>query len=128
MRLSARAVVAYQNINSWRYASEWVARSGEPTRLYFQLIDADQDGIRYIPQDPAFEASVTFPALDPSQAVTKIAAAASPQDLSLLYVDVLASDVLRSGNVVVTLVENGVSRSFALERALVVETPNRGSC
>jgi hypothetical protein len=42
MRLSARAIVNYANINSFSYVNQWIVNSGDPLMLYFQLVDLDQ--------------------------------------------------------------------------------------
>lgn len=42
MRLSARAIINYANINSFAYANQWIVRQGDTNQLYFQIIDLDQ--------------------------------------------------------------------------------------
>lgn len=42
MRLSARAIVNYANINQFSYGNQWVVRAGDSLELYFQIIDLDQ--------------------------------------------------------------------------------------
>ena len=42
MRLSARAIVNYANINNFSYANQWIVNAGDPLTLYFQIIDLDQ--------------------------------------------------------------------------------------
>jgi len=42
MRLSARAIVNYANINNFSYANQWIVNAGDPLTLYFQIVDLDQ--------------------------------------------------------------------------------------
>ena len=110
MRLSAKPIVAYQNINSFRFATEWTIRDGEANTLYFQLIDLDQEDLRYIPIDDDFEVSMEFPALDAAAVITKVGVTPSQLDRSVVAVTLNASDAVSSGNVRIAVTENGVAK------------------
>ena len=47
-RLSARPIVNFQNVNSFKYANQWTVSAGNSNTLYFQLVDLDQCGLRYL--------------------------------------------------------------------------------
>ena len=46
--LSARPIVNFQNINSFKYANQWSMNAGSNITLYFQFVVLDQCGLRYI--------------------------------------------------------------------------------
>jgi hypothetical protein len=42
MRLSAKPIVNYTDINHFSYVNQWIVSAGDPNVLYFQLVDLDQ--------------------------------------------------------------------------------------
>ena len=128
MRLSAQTLKNFQNINSFQKASEWTIRLDEPNTLYFQLIDADQEGLRYIPTGSSPAVQVVFPAVNQANTITKSAVAVSALDGSLWKVDLSDTEKPGSGNVQFIVTEGGVSRRFVVLQGLVVELFNQGGC
>lgn len=128
MRLSAQTIKNFQGINSFQKSSEWTIRLDEPNTLYFQLVDLDQDGLRYIPTGSTPSVQVVFPAVNPTNVVTKVATQVSALDGSLWKVDLLDTESPSSGNVQFVLTEGGVSRRFVVLQGLVVEMFNQGGC
>lgn len=129
MRLSAQTLKNYQNINSFQRSSEWTIRLDETNSLYFQLIDLDQDGLRYIPTGPSPSLQVIFPAVNSANVITKNAIQInSALDGSLWKVDLLDTEKPSSGNVQFVLTEGGTTRRFVLLQGLVVELFNQGGC
>lgn len=129
MLLSAKIIKNYNNINNFFYGNEWIIRAGEANVLYFQLVDLNQDKLRYIPAVGA-TMSVKFPSIDDS-AVLNITATmvASSDDRSIWSVSLASNQVPASGNVVFTLTEGGNSRKFHIINGIAVEYPgNDGSC
>ncbi len=65
MRISAKALVNYTDVNHFSYVDQWQVRAGDPNTLYFQLVDLDQGGLRYMPgvgvSNQPFSVTVTFP-------------------------------------------------------------------
>lgn len=49
-RLSAVPLKNVDHENSFQVAEQWIINEGDCLKLYFQLINAERDGIRYIPQ------------------------------------------------------------------------------
>lgn len=128
MRLSSLPLKNFQNINSFQKSSEWIIRHDEPNTLYFQLIDLDQDSLRYIPTGLAPSVQVVFPAVNASNVITKTATQVSVLDGSIWKVDLLNTEKPSSGNVMFVLTEGGVSKRFTLLQGLVVELFNQGGC
>jgi hypothetical protein len=128
VRLSAQILKNFQNVNSFQKASEWTIRLDEPNTLYFQLVDLDQDGLRYIPTGASPSVQVVFPAVNPNNVITKTATAVSTLDGSLWKVDLLSTEKPSSGNVQFILTEGGVVRRFVVMQGLIVEMFNQGGC
>lgn len=128
MRLSAKLIKNFVDINHFNYATEWNARQNEPNTFYFQLVDLDQDGLRYLPIDASYSVTVTFPALNVTNVLEKSATQASALDRSVWKVDLADTEVPSSGNVQFKLVEGSVTRRFSVLQALVVEKLNDGGC
>lgn len=42
MRLTAKPIINWCNVNMFTFGNQWIVRSGDPLTLYFQVIDADQ--------------------------------------------------------------------------------------
>jgi hypothetical protein len=128
VRLSAQTLKNFQNVNSFQKSSEWTIRLDEPNTLYFQLVDLDQDGLRYIPTGASPSVQVVFPAVNPDNVITKTAIQASSLDGSLWKVDLLSTEKPSSGNVQFIFTEGGVTRRFVVLQGLVVELFNQGGC
>jgi hypothetical protein len=128
MRLSAKVIKNFSDINHFGYANQWEIRAGEPNTLYFQLVDMDQDGLRYMPQDPAVALSVNFPSVDDAKKIT-INAVQVTGDGSLWKIDLSSTQIPASGNVVFSITENNVTRKFSGINLMSVEYPGAdGSC
>lgn len=165
MRLSARAIVNYANINSFSYANQWIVNAGDPLILYFQIVDLDQGpyavigtpynilgqnsqlsgnvGLRYIPggscpmqpgtccstPNGPVAVSVTFQSLDSTKVLTANAQLANSADGSIWYISLAASQQPSGGNVLFSVTECGVTRTFSVLNLLNVVFPgNEGCC
>lgn len=134
MKISARVVKSYANINNFGFGNQWEIRAGEPNTLYFQLVDSDlaaKDGchFRYIPTGTVNSVDVVFPSIDDDAGLVVAATAVSASDGSLWKVDLTALQVPSSGNVVLKLTQDGVVRSFGIINGITVEYPGQeGSC
>jgi hypothetical protein len=133
MRLSAKVVKNYANVNNFDYANQWIIRAGEPNTLYFQLVDLDQDSLRYltaqgVSNQPA-SVAVTFPSIDDDEVITVTASLADPADPSVWKVVLTALQIPKSGNVLFAVTEGAVVRKFSGLQLMAVELPgNDGSC
>ena len=129
MRLSVRPIRNYANINNFDYSSEWTIRQDEPNTLHFQVVDLDQDQLRYLSSDASVAVNVIFPAAatDGSD-LTKAAVQVDVLDRSVWSVTLSSTEVPRTGNVRFEIIENGVTRRFTLLQGMVVEAINEGGC
>lgn len=131
MRLSAKSLKNVENLNTFAYTNQWTVRqdgmSGEEQSIYFQLVDLDKDGIRYMPQASA-TVKVTFPELDETTAVVKTASNPFADDRSIFKIDLTVSDVIASGNVIFEITEGGKVKKFSVTNMVTVELLNAGGC
>lgn len=156
MRLSARPILNFANVNSFTYGNQWIIRAGDPNTLYFQVVDLDQGpasviggpnplfgfqsaqvlsgnvGLRYIvgvggPNQPA-GLTVTFPSIDDTQVITA-QAVQNPNDGSIWSVTLGQNQKPNSGNVIFAVAEGNSIRRFSALNLLSVEYPqNDGQC
>lgn len=133
MRLSARAIVGWQNVNSFRYANQWIVNAGDQYTLYFQLIDldagcSDECPTRYIAglagQPVALR--VHFASIDCAKAFTLLAIQ-DPNDGSIFSVTVPATSTPQSGNVGFQLFQgNNINTFTVLQLIDVIYPMNQG--
>lgn len=133
MKLYAKAITTYNNVNSFKTGNQWAIRAGEENTLYFQLIDQDQDNLRYITgadvsHSPA-SMVVTFPALDDDAVITATATIVDVNDTSLWKVVLSDVQVPSSGNVSFALTEGTKTKRFSALQFLTVErVAQAGDC
>lgn len=146
-RLTAKALVNFQNINSFQYANQWIVRAGDNTTLYFQLFDLDQGayntigapvfgapisplsgnaGLRYIAgvgtsNQPA-QLQVTFPSIDSTKSL-KMIAQQDPNDGSVFSISIPSTFTPAGGNVIFKLLEGSNAKTFSGLNMLAVEYP-----
>lgn len=126
MRLNVKPLKNYQNINSFQTASEWNVMQGEATSIYLQIIDLDQDSLRYVTTSGAL--TVTFPAVNSANILVKTATLVDTKDTSIFKVDLSASEIPSTGNIQFSLTEGLVTKKFVLQQGIVVESLNQGGC
>lgn len=128
MRLYAKAVINYENINNFDTADEWNIRAGEENTLYFQLTNLNKNGLRFIPTVGS-TVEVTFPSIDDDSIITVSAAQVDVQDGSLWKIDLSDTQIPSSGNVLFSVVSGGVTRKFSVLSLISVEHPGEdGGC
>lgn len=131
MRLSAKTIVSYANTNNFDYGNQWIYRAGDPAALFFQVIDLDKDGHRYMVGvgNDDFSVQVIFPSLDDAKELTISAAQVDPSDSSIWSIYLAPGQTPGSGNVIFKVTEDGLTRSFSSLNMMSVEYPgNDGSC
>lgn len=156
MRLSARPLLNYCDVNQFSYGNQWIIRSGDPNTLYFQIVDLDQGpanvigqfvpfnqfganstlsgsiGLRYlvgvgVNNTPA-GITVTFPSIDDTQVIT-LPAVQDSNDKSIWSVTIGPNQKPASGNVQFAVAEGNSIRRFSVLNILSVEDSfNDGSC
>lgn len=154
MRLSARPIVNWANVNSFSYANQWIVRAGDPNTLYFQIVDLDQGpasviggpnpfgfqssptlsgnvGLRYMvgvgSGNQPVQLQITFPSIDDTQAIT-VAAVQETDDKSIFKVVLGPNQKPNSGNVQFAIQEGNTIRRFSVLNLVGVEYQNDGSC
>lgn len=128
MRLSVKLIKNYANINNFDFASEWTVREGDQNNLYFQIVNLDQDSLRYLPTNVSYSLQVTFPAVNGDNVIVKTAVQADSLDRSVWYVTLNSTDLPSSGNVQFALTEGTAIRRWGALSALQVEKLNDGGC
>jgi hypothetical protein len=126
VKLNIKTLKNFSSINNFDYSSEWSIRQEDEITLYFQLVDSDQDGLRYLPTDASYSVSVTFPSS--SSPTTKIASQVSTLDRSIWSIQINSTDKIYSGNFNVTFIEGSVTKKFSVLQGIVVEALNEGGC
>lgn len=150
MRLSAKAILNWANVNDFEYASQWIVRAGDPLSLYFQLVDLDKSPIKSVPtqyfrggntSSPALrylagigsnnqpvQVIVTFPSIDDRKVITLIATQPDSNDSSIWMVSVPASMQPGTGNVLFSVAEGNATRTFTVLQMIAVEYPGSDGC
>jgi hypothetical protein len=131
MRLSSKAVITFNGVNSFVTGNQWVIRQGDTNTLYFQLVDLDQSGLRYMAgigagNTPA-SVSVTFPSIDDTKTVVLVATANS-SDSSIWSVTMPSTATPSSGQVQFAVTEGSAVRRFNVLNLIAVELLNNGGC
>jgi hypothetical protein len=128
VKLNIKTIKNFSSINNFDYSSEWSIRQEDEITLYFQLVDADQDNLRYLPTDSSYSVSVIFPTPSSASPITKVATQVSSLDRSIWSVQINSTDKINSGNFNVTFVEGSNTKKFSVLQGIVVEALNEGGC
>jgi hypothetical protein len=132
MRLYAKAITTFNTSNSFKLGNQWTIRSDEPNTLYFQLVDLDQDSLRYIAgiggSNQPVEVKATFPSIDDDAEIIKTATV-DANDASIWKIELADDEVPASGNVIFSVKEGTTTRRFSALAFIAVEnTDNQGDC
>ena len=126
MSLSCLLIKNYNNINSFSYQTEYTVRNGEANTLYFQLVDLDQNDLRYM---PASGATLTVSFMGNVPVVYNAVQVNSAVDPSLWSVTISASDTILSGNILFALTQGSQKNSWVVGQGIQVEyTDLVGGC
>lgn len=134
-RLSAKPIVNFQNINSFKYANQWIVSAGNANTLYFQLVDLDsacspECALRYISGIGALNQPVglrvTFPSIDCNSIISLLATQQS-LDGSIWSVTIPSILTPQTGNVMFQLFEGNNINNFVGLQLIVVNYQNSGS-
>lgn len=131
MRLSAKPIINYCNVNSFSTANQWQIRAGESNTLIFQLIDLDKSNLRYMAgiglDNQPVQISVSFPSIDDGADITVVASQVSPDDASLWQVALSPGQVPNSGSVLFSVTEGSKTRRFNALNMISVELVGNGN-
>lgn len=154
MRLSAKPIISWCNVNMYAFGNQWIVRAGDPLTLYFQIVDQDQAisgngqgfgifsgitpvgttaGLRYLlgigSANQPYGITVNFPSIDSTKVLAYTAVQADPNDSSIWKVTLPASQIPAGGNVQFAIQEGSSIRRFSVMNMIAVEDPtNDGSC
>lgn len=126
MKLNIKTIKNFSSINNFAYSSEWSIRQEDQITLYFQLVDYDQDNLRYLPTDPSYSVSISFPTF--SDPIVKTASQVSTLDRSVWSIQINSTDKINSGNFNVIFIEGSNTKKFSVLQGIVVEALNEGGC
>ncbi len=129
MRISALPIKNFANVNQFTFGNEWSIRAGDPNTLYFQLVDLDQNNLRYLAGiSQTAGITVTFLSIDDSL-VINITAIQNPNDKSIWSVVISPAQTINSGSVRFAISEGSDIRRVSIPNMIVVEqTQNEGGC
>lgn len=127
MRLSAKPIKNYDSINSWQHTDNWTVRALDSNTLYFQLVDLDRDGLRYIPTGSPATVSVVFPSIDDTLVLNITATQVSALDGSIFSLVLGAAEIPGSGAIQFKLVEGVISKFWSVQNMISVEYQNNGN-
>jgi hypothetical protein len=137
MKLAIKPLDNVSSENHWNYASEINLQEGQINDFYIQIVDMSKqlvirdDGaivpLRYIVQGTAKAVSIEFPSLNTAQVFT-VTGSAPFSDKSIWKFSLTSSQTPKSGNIKVTITEDGISKSFIASNIMSVELLNVGSC
>lgn len=127
MILGIRLLDNVTDVNHFKIVESIKLRLGEANTIFIQLVDlsqnkdGDPEGLRYIPQGAVNKVIIEFPSLNDANSFSRIASQPFPGDSSIWSVDILETDVPISGNIIVTVEEDGKKKRAIAELALSVE-------
>lgn len=129
MKLSAKFLKNVANVNTFQYASQWDIAEGSAQTLYFQIVDKLKDDLRYMSQATVIDSvTVTFLSVEDNSEIVKTATQAWADDKSIWYVNLAANEVPNSGAVKISITEDGVTKTFRVSQAIVVDLLSAGGC
>lgn len=156
MRLSARPITNYCNVNDFSFGNQWIIRAGDPNTLYFQVVDLDESTAaptgsfgnisggpgcgasmgsaqRYLlgigTANQPYLVKVRFPSSNNRKVVFLFATQADPNDSSIWTITIPPDLQPFSGNVQFEVIQGQNINRFSVQGMLNVEYPqNEGSC
>jgi hypothetical protein len=133
MRINAKMLKNVANVNQWEWANNTNIQEGQVNEIYFQIVDLDKPlsancHMRYLSVASSVAVEATFPALDDSEVLVKIATQPFSQDNSIWKITFAASELPKSGSFQVKLTEDGVDKYFIVQAAIQVNLLNSGGC
>ena len=120
MKLALIALKNYNNVNSFDTCTEISLQQGNPTILYFQIVDLDQSGddgkyFRFVPSSNAIM-SVVLNNIDTNKIVTKVATmSAASDDKSIWNISILTTDSFTKNSIEAFLTTSGTTYKIYFE-------------
>jgi hypothetical protein len=155
-RLSAQAIINYQNINSFVFANQWNVSAGDTNTLYFEVINLDQNiggiltnqplfrggyplnsptgsaSLRYLlgigTSNQPYSITVTFPSIDSTKVINLNAFQADPNDSSVWGITIPSVYTPGSGTVIFKITQGLNIATFSVPNMISVDYPQNGGC
>lgn len=142
MRLSAKIMKNVLDVNHWQHSNQAHISEGQSNDIYVQLVDLEwstksspeqsvafmQYPIRYISQATSITVKAKFLSIDDAQEFEITATQPFAQDKSIFKFSLTSSQIPNAGNMIISINEDGVEKSFVIKQAIEVELLNQGSC
>lgn len=128
MQLSTVFLQRVVNVNSWATQTQWSATEGNVNTLYFQIVDLEEGGIRYLTQATAYSVSAIFPSICDDMQYTIVATQPFADDKSIWKVILTNLQVPHSGNVQFSITEDTVTTYWFALNGIRVNSKNPGGC
>lgn len=140
MRLSAKMLKNVSNVNHWEYAETAYVQEGQVNEFYFQLVDLDKihQGekskilpdfpLRYMSQATEVSVEATFLDVNPDNQFAVIATQPFADDKSIFKITLTSDQVPNSGNLQISLTEDGNTKKFLIKGGIKVEMQDVGGC
>jgi hypothetical protein len=140
MRLSGKILKNVINVNRWEYATQAIVAEGQPNTIFVQLVDLEHSyrqekseafpefPIRYISSALVMSAEAFFSALVDDEQITITGTQAFASDKSIWKFELAANQVPKSGSLKITIVEDGISKTFLIQQAISTEVLGIGGC
>jgi hypothetical protein len=131
MLLGAIILKNVQNVNSFQRSTQVIVRQGNPTTIYFQLVDLEQKDengqpLRYVPSSGA-TMTATINAMNQAHVISRVSTQPySADDRSIWQLSIGASDRPATGNLDIQLAEGSTIRTTSIANAVIVWSTNTG--
>ena len=142
MLLNARILKNVVDINHFQHANQANITEGQFNDVYIQLVDLDwstkstpeqssafpQSPIRYITGAAVIVVKAKFLSIDDSEEFEITATQPFTDDKSIFKFSLSNSQIPNSGNLLITVTEDGVDRSFVVQGGVNVALLSNGGC
>lgn len=132
MFLGVQMLKNVQSVNSFEQSAQVRLRQGNPSTIYFQLVDLEQvnkygEPLRYVPANGA-TCTATISSINQAYVITRACSQPYSQDGSIWAMTILASDTVVTGNFQITLSEGSTVRTAYCQMGVVVQSISPSEC
>lgn len=128
MRLSAKILENVHNVNSFEEVEEAVLHEAQANDFYIRLIDLAKHELRYITQASSYSLSAEFDSIDDAAKLVISATQPFADDKSIWKISLTSSQLPKSGDFILALTEDGITKKFKVRQSVSVELLDDSSC
>ena len=142
MRLTAKILKNVANVNQWQFANLAFVFEGQANDIYIQIADLSKTPaidievsttfpefpLRYLSQASVLAVSLVFDAINDTEELDISGSQPFTDDKSIWKFSLTSSQLPKSGNMQLKIVEDGVTRTFLVINTIKVEPLNPGAC